>query len=153
MAQSSVEPMETEESSTPTPIATEVKEFMEFIVNDDKAEVEKFVKNIFGNLNNLAASFQLNGNVDWDGIKRAYEAIDELGYESVLGYIGVRSILYIFKNNTILRLKEMYSKLNPFFIVNSIIQLKDDISGLNGSQDKLDHIVRALIMVSYFFFF
>ena len=93
--------METEESSTPTPIATEVKEFMEFIVNDDKAEVEKFVKNIFGNLNNLAASFQLNGNVDWDGIKRAYEAIDELGYESVLGYIGVRSILYIFKNNSI----------------------------------------------------
>ena len=85
--------MEIEESSTPAPIATDVKEFMDFIVNDDKAEVEKFVKNIFGNLNNLAASFQLNGNVDWDGIKRAYEAIDELGYESVLGYSRVWSIL------------------------------------------------------------
>ena len=35
-------PMEIEETA---PIATDVKEFMDFIVNDDKSEVEKFIKN------------------------------------------------------------------------------------------------------------
>ena len=86
-------PMEIEETAS---IATDVKEFMDFIVNDDKSEVEKFIKNIFGNMNNLAASFQLNDNVDWDGIKRAYEAIDELGYESVLGHNGIEIFRLVF---------------------------------------------------------
>ena len=71
------EPMEVE---TVTPISTDVKEFMEFMSNDDQNEVKKFIRNIFGSLVNLAASFKVGDekNVDWDGLKRAYEMIEGL---------------------------------------------------------------------------
>lgn len=76
------EPMEVE---TVTPISTDVKEFMEFMSNDDQNEVKKFIRNIFGSLVNLAASFKLgdDNNVDWDGLKRAYEMIEGLGWKTI----------------------------------------------------------------------
>ena len=42
-------------------------------------------------------------------------------------------------------------RIRPLFKVSSIMQLKDDIFGPSGGQDKLELIVRALVMVSSFF--
>ena len=77
------EPMEVENI---TPISTDVKEFMEYMSNEDQNEVKKFIRNIFGSQVNLAASFKLGDDksVDWDGLKRAYEMIEETGLDTVL---------------------------------------------------------------------
>merc|ERR1711892_240749 len=77
MVEEAEEPMEVAVEA----LTTDVTEFMDFIVNQNREQVSEFINNVFGSMNNLSGSFQIDQVIDWDGIRRCYDAIDEHGYE------------------------------------------------------------------------
>ena len=85
----------------PTVLTTDAAEFIHYLNNESTEEIDKFIKNTFGNARSLAGSFKLKtetetenrnkskncrigSNVDWDGLKRVYEEIEAKDFQETL---------------------------------------------------------------------
>jgi len=69
-------------------ITTDANDFTEYLANESIEELHKYLKNVFGSVENLAHSFRLDSgkgvDYDWDGLKRVYEDIEAKDLENSL---------------------------------------------------------------------